>query len=182
MLHDQPLELRAYKGLNQMHEALSGILPNRGNAASVTWGTICRWSIWKRMPCCMSISCTCVCICVSEFLRSSVCFAQFKNREGEKRARPTAWNDPDWDQWSGDSRGDGKGAPFLSASDVWGQKRLNFIRESCYGAVIGTSCAVCASVSSIGLLQYLLKVNEIKIKKGVDLLQNLIKYFHAQCK
>lgn len=31
-------------------------------------------------------------------------------------------------------------------------------------------------------LQYLLKVNEIKIKKGVDLLQNLIKYFYAQCK
>lgn len=32
------------------------------------------------------------------------------------------------------------------------------------------------------LLQYLIKVNEIKTKKGVDLLQNLIKYYHAQCK
>uniref|UniRef100_A0A671NXX6 Arf-GAP with SH3 domain, ANK repeat and PH domain-containing protein 2-like n=1 Tax=Sinocyclocheilus anshuiensis TaxID=1608454 RepID=A0A671NXX6_9TELE len=30
------------------------------------------------------------------------------------------------------------------------------------------------------LLVYLIKVNEIKVKKGVDLLQNLIKYFHAQ--
>uniref|UniRef100_A0A7N6FAC3 ArfGAP with SH3 domain, ankyrin repeat and PH domain 1b n=1 Tax=Anabas testudineus TaxID=64144 RepID=A0A7N6FAC3_ANATE len=29
--------------------------------------------------------------------------------------------------------------------------------------------------------QYLIKVNEIKTKKGVDLLQNLIKYYHAQC-
>lgn len=32
------------------------------------------------------------------------------------------------------------------------------------------------------ITQYLIKVNEIKTKKGVDLLQNLIKYYHAQCK
>uniref|UniRef100_A0A673IFU6 ArfGAP with SH3 domain, ankyrin repeat and PH domain 2b n=1 Tax=Sinocyclocheilus rhinocerous TaxID=307959 RepID=A0A673IFU6_9TELE len=32
-----------------------------------------------------------------------------------------------------------------------------------------------------GVKGYLIKVNEIKVKKGVDLLQNLIKYFHAQC-
>ncbi|TRY97655.1 hypothetical protein DNTS_035474 [Danionella cerebrum] len=33
----------------------------------------------------------------------------------------------------------------------------------------------------LGSQQYLIKVNEIKTKKGVDLLQNLIKYYHAQC-
>ncbi|CAB1349548.1 unnamed protein product, partial [Coregonus sp. 'balchen'] len=32
-----------------------------------------------------------------------------------------------------------------------------------------------------GVKGYLIKVNEIKTKKGVDLLQNLIKYYHAQC-
>ncbi|KAK3516783.1 hypothetical protein QTP70_023662 [Hemibagrus guttatus] len=31
------------------------------------------------------------------------------------------------------------------------------------------------------MCEYLIKVNEIKIRKGVDLVQNLIKYFHAQC-
>lgn len=44
-------------------------------------------------------------------------------------------------------------------------------------------CPGCYSSSeTCFVFQYLLKVNEIKTKKGVDLVQNLIKYFHAQCK
>ena len=31
-------------------------------------------------------------------------------------------------------------------------------------------------------LQYLMKVNEIKTKKGVELLQHLLEYYHAQHK
>ena len=41
---------------------------------------------------------------------------------------------------------------------------------------------MCDSVFPVFNWQYLIKVNEIKTKKGVDLLQNLIKYYHAQCK
>lgn len=32
------------------------------------------------------------------------------------------------------------------------------------------------------LLQYLIKYNEIKTKKGIDLLQSLVEYYHAQTK
>uniref|UniRef100_A0A4W5N655 ArfGAP with SH3 domain, ankyrin repeat and PH domain 1 n=1 Tax=Hucho hucho TaxID=62062 RepID=A0A4W5N655_9TELE len=45
-------------------------------------------------------------------------------------------------------------------------------------------CVFCfrgARIPLVFSLQYLIKVNEIKTKKGVDLLQNLIKYYHAQC-
>jgi Arf-GAP with SH3 domain, ANK repeat and PH domain-containing protein len=32
------------------------------------------------------------------------------------------------------------------------------------------------------MLQYLIKVNEIKTKKGIELLQHLVEYYHAQTK
>lgn len=32
------------------------------------------------------------------------------------------------------------------------------------------------------LFQYLIKYNEIKTKKGIDLLQSLVEYYHAQTK
>lgn len=43
-------------------------------------------------------------------------------------------------------------------------------------------CHVTSTVGLFPVLQYLLKVNEINVKKSVDFLQGLIKYFYAQCK
>ena len=38
------------------------------------------------------------------------------------------------------------------------------------------------NLSCLPYLQYLIKVNEIKAKKGVDLLQHLVDFHHAQDK
>uniref|UniRef100_A0A8C2G5N0 ArfGAP with SH3 domain, ankyrin repeat and PH domain 2b n=1 Tax=Cyprinus carpio TaxID=7962 RepID=A0A8C2G5N0_CYPCA len=60
-------------------------------------------------------------------------------------------------------------------------KQHGLIRTEISGGEIAEEMEKERRVFQLQMCEYLIKVNEIKVKKGVDLLQNLIKYFHAQC-
>ncbi|XP_030626716.1 arf-GAP with SH3 domain, ANK repeat and PH domain-containing protein 2b [Chanos chanos] len=60
-------------------------------------------------------------------------------------------------------------------------KQHGLIRSEISGGEIAEEMEKERRLFQLHMCEYLLKVNEIKVKKGVDLLQNLIKYFHAQC-
>uniref|UniRef100_A0A8B9GRY7 ArfGAP with SH3 domain, ankyrin repeat and PH domain 2 n=1 Tax=Astyanax mexicanus TaxID=7994 RepID=A0A8B9GRY7_ASTMX len=60
-------------------------------------------------------------------------------------------------------------------------KQHGMIRTEISGGEIAEEMEKERRVFQLQMCEYLLKVNEIKTKKGVDLVHNLIKYFHAQC-
>ncbi|XP_020944566.1 arf-GAP with SH3 domain, ANK repeat and PH domain-containing protein 1 isoform X2 [Sus scrofa] len=60
-------------------------------------------------------------------------------------------------------------------------KQHGLIRTEITGAEIAEEMEKERRLFQLQMCEYLIKVNEIKTKKGVDLLQNLIKYYHAQC-
>uniref|UniRef100_A0A8B9K319 ArfGAP with SH3 domain, ankyrin repeat and PH domain 1a n=1 Tax=Astyanax mexicanus TaxID=7994 RepID=A0A8B9K319_ASTMX len=60
-------------------------------------------------------------------------------------------------------------------------KQHGMIRTEITGAEIAEEMEKERRIFQLQMCEYLIKVNEIKTKKGVDLLQNLIKYYQAQC-
>ncbi|XP_051942139.1 arf-GAP with SH3 domain, ANK repeat and PH domain-containing protein 2a isoform X1 [Hippocampus zosterae] len=79
-----------------------------------------------------------------------------------------------------------KGHSLLKGTKIEKEKKEHarqhgMIRSEISGAEIAEEMEKERRFFQLQMCEYLLKVNEIKIKKGVDLLQNLIKYFHAQC-
>ncbi|XP_072540626.1 arf-GAP with SH3 domain, ANK repeat and PH domain-containing protein 2b isoform X2 [Salminus brasiliensis] len=60
-------------------------------------------------------------------------------------------------------------------------KQHGMIRTEISGGEIAEEMEKERRIFQLQMCEYLLKVNEIKTKKGVDLVHNLIKYFHAQC-
>ncbi|XP_069035685.1 arf-GAP with SH3 domain, ANK repeat and PH domain-containing protein 1 isoform X2 [Lepisosteus oculatus] len=60
-------------------------------------------------------------------------------------------------------------------------KQYGMVRTEVSGGEIAEELEKERRMFQLQMCEYLIKVNEIKTKKGFDLLQNLIKHYHSQC-
>uniref|UniRef100_A0A3B1ISX6 Un-named sa1614 n=1 Tax=Astyanax mexicanus TaxID=7994 RepID=A0A3B1ISX6_ASTMX len=60
-------------------------------------------------------------------------------------------------------------------------RQYGMVRTEVSGGEIAEELEKERRMFQLQMCEYLIKVNEIKTKKGVDLLQNLIKHYHSQC-
>ncbi|XP_056590059.1 arf-GAP with SH3 domain, ANK repeat and PH domain-containing protein 2 isoform X1 [Triplophysa dalaica] len=60
-------------------------------------------------------------------------------------------------------------------------KQYGMVRTEVSGGEIAEEMEKERRMFQLQMCEYLIKVNEIKTKKGVDLLQNLTKHYHSQC-
>uniref|UniRef100_A0A3B3TE73 Un-named sa1614 n=1 Tax=Paramormyrops kingsleyae TaxID=1676925 RepID=A0A3B3TE73_9TELE len=60
-------------------------------------------------------------------------------------------------------------------------RQYGMVRTEVSGGEIAEDLEKERRMFQLQMCEYLIKVNEIKTKKGVDLLQNLIKHYHSQC-
>lgn len=59
-------------------------------------------------------------------------------------------------------------------------KEAGFIRSEVQGSEIAEEMEKERRMFQLQMCEYLIKFNEIKTKKGIDLIQNLVEYYHAQ--
>uniref|UniRef100_A0A3B3XFX1 Uncharacterized protein n=1 Tax=Poecilia mexicana TaxID=48701 RepID=A0A3B3XFX1_9TELE len=78
-------------------------------------------------------------------------------------------------------------AKYASGKQVEKEKRelarqYGMVRSEVSGGEIAEELEKERRSFQLSMCEYLIKVNEIKTKRGVDLLQNLIKHYHSQNK
>uniref|UniRef100_A0A8B9LS83 ArfGAP with SH3 domain, ankyrin repeat and PH domain 2a n=1 Tax=Astyanax mexicanus TaxID=7994 RepID=A0A8B9LS83_ASTMX len=114
------------------------------------------------------VSCVCVYMCVCVFATLLLKSKWILNTFDLKKPFDKAWKDYETK------------VTKIEKEKKEHARQHGMIRTEISGAEIAEEMEKERRFFQLQMCEYLLKVNEIKIKKGVDLLQNLIKYFHIK--